>query len=266
MSIIAVDGLRIHYDQRGAGPHLVLLHGIGGNTKLWRYQLEGLSDGFTVTAWDAPGYGGSDDPEGGEWTMGDYAGVLEGFLDALGIARAHIIGQSWGGVLAQEFYRRCPQRFVSLTLSDTYAGGGAQPPEERDAALQARLNALDTMTPAEMARQRVAALLMEDAPPALFDEVGAVLAEIHSPGYRMAAIALAAADTRDVHPAISVPTLITAGDHDGIVPPERARQMHAAIPASRLVMIERAGHLPCVERSEVYNAAVRAFLEHVEAG
>jgi 3-oxoadipate enol-lactonase len=117
-----------------------------------------------------------------------------------------------------------------------------------------------------MARQRVSALLMEDAPRALFDEVGAVLAEIHSPGYRMAAIALAAADTRDVHAGIAVPTLITAGDHDGIVPPERARQMQAAIPASRLVMIERAGHLPCVERSEVYNAAVRAFLEHVEAG
>jgi pimeloyl-ACP methyl ester carboxylesterase len=265
MPSVAVDGLGIHYDQRGSGPEVVLLHGIGGNTKLWRYQLEGLSDAFRVTAWDAPGYGGSDDPEGGEWTMADYAGVLEGFLRTLGIERAHIVGQSWGGVLTQEFYRRCPERFVSLTLSDTYAGGGAQPPEERDAALQARLRALDTMTPAEMARQRVSALLMEDAPQALIDEVSSVLAEIHSPGYRMAAIALAGADTRDVHPTITVPTLITAGDHDRIVPPGRAREMHASIPGSRLVMIENAGHLPCVERSEIYNAAVRKFIEDVGA-
>jgi pimeloyl-ACP methyl ester carboxylesterase len=265
MSFASVDDLRIHYDQRGTGPQLVLLHGIGGNTRLWKYQLEGLSDDFTVTAWDAPGYGGSDDPDGDGWRMADYAERLAWLLDRLGIERAHIMGQSWGGVLAQEFYRRYPERFRSLILSDTYAGGGAQPAAERDAALQARLNATVTMTPAEMARQRVSALLTEDAPPALFDEVESVLAEIHPAGYRMAAIALANTDSRDVQPTISVPTLIIAAEHDRIVPPERAREMQAAIPGSRLVMIERAGHLPCVEQPEVYNAAVRDFLKVVEA-
>ncbi len=260
MVAVDVGGLAIHYDQRGAGQDVVLLHGIGGNTRLWRYQLEGLSDGFRVTAWDAPGYGGSDDPEGDGWTMADYAERLDGFLDELGIAEAHIIGQSWGGVLAQEYYRRNPERFRSLVLSDTYAGGEAQPAAERDSALQARLNALDALTPEEMARQRVHALLMPDAPGALVAEVESVLAEIHSPGYRMAAIALANANTLAVQPTITVPTLITAGDSDGIVPPERAREMHANIPGSRLVVIENAGHLPCVERSEAYNSTVREFL------
>ena len=239
-----------------------MLHGIGGNTRLWRYQLEGLSDRFRVMAWDTPGYGDSDDPDGDDWTMADYAERLASFLDAIGIERAHIIGQSWGGVLAQEFYRSYPERFVSLVLSDTYAGGNAQPAEERDAALQARLTALDTMTPAEMARRGVHALLMPDAPEALVAEVESVLTEIHSPGYRMAAIALANANTLDVQPTISIPTLITAGDHDGIVPPERAREMHASIPDSRLV--ENAGHLPCVERPEIYNAAVRESLLSVD--
>ena len=260
MSRVNVDGLAIHYDQRGAGPHLVLLHGIGGNTKLWRPQLEELSDGFTVTAWDAPGYGGSDDPEETGWEMADYAARLAGFLDQLGIGQAHIMGQSWGGVLAQVFYRHYPARVRSLILSDTFAGGGAQPVEERDAALQARLTAVATMTPAEMARQRAPVLLTADAPASLLSEVEAVLAEIHPDGYRMAAIAASNADTRDVHPTISVPTLIIAAEHDRIVPPDRAREMHAAIPGSQLVMIERAGHLPAVEQPDTYNAAVRAFL------
>jgi len=168
-------------------------------------------------------------------------------------------------VLAQEFYRAYPERFISLVLSDTYAGGRAGPEEERQATLQARLNALDTMTPEEMARQRVHALVMPDAPEELIAEIQAVLAEIHSPGYRMAAIALADANTLDVQPTIAVPTLITAGDHDQIRPPVSAHEMHATIPGSRLVVIENAGHLPCVERYEVYNAAVRDFLAEVGA-
>jgi pimeloyl-ACP methyl ester carboxylesterase len=263
MPQVDVDGLTIHYEQRGAGPRLVLLHGIGGNTELWRYQLEGLSDSFTVTAWDTPGYGRSDDPDRTDWEMADYAGRLAGLLDQLGIERAHIMGQSWGGILAQEFYRHYPQRVRSLILSDTSAGGGAQPAREREAALQARLTASDTMTPAEMARQRAPVLLTDGAPASLVAEVEAVLAEIHPVGYRMAAIASANADTRDVLPTVSVPTLVIAAEHDRVVPPERARELHAAVPGSQLVIIGQAGHLPCVEQPETYNAAVRAFLMSV---
>ena len=101
------------------------------------------------------------------------------------------------------------------------------------------------------------------APASLVAEVEAVLATIHPVGYRMAAIASSNADTRDVLPTISVPTLIIAAEHDRVVLPERARELNAAIPGSQLVMIEQAGHLPCVEQPETYNAAVRAFLMSV---
>src|SRR5690606_5459268 len=83
-----------------------------------------------------------------------------------------------------------------------------------------------------------ACLLTSAAPAELVAEVESVLAEIRPPGYRMAAIALANADTRDVHATVSVPTLVIAGDHDQITPAERARELHAAIPGSRLVIIE----------------------------
>src|SRR5690606_38375194 len=72
------------------------------------------------------------------------------------------------------------------------------------------------------------------------------------------------ADTRDVHATVSVPTLVIAGDHDQITPSERARELHAAIPDSRLVIIENAGHLACAERPELYNATLREFFDDVE--
>src|SRR4051794_3998303 len=125
-----IRGLTVSYLTAGNdfGPPLVLLHGIGGNASQWRNQLNDLSDSYRVIAWDAPGYGESDDPSG-TWSMADYGECLIDLLDQLGIGRAHILGQSWGGVLAQEIYRIHARRFASLILSDTFAGG-AQSPEE----------------------------------------------------------------------------------------------------------------------------------------
>ena len=74
---VMVDGRSVSYLTAGSGPAVVLLHGIGGNATQWNAQLDGLSDEFTLIAWDTPGYGESDDP-GGEWRMGDYAEVLAG--------------------------------------------------------------------------------------------------------------------------------------------------------------------------------------------
>lgn len=110
---LTVRGVRIAYDRAGQGPPLVLMHGIGANASAWRTQLDGLSDAFDVIAWDAPGYGRSSDPPH-DWPMAEYADCLAGFLDVLGIAQAHLLGQSWGGVLAQEFYRHHADRVTSL--------------------------------------------------------------------------------------------------------------------------------------------------------
>src|SRR3712207_450630 len=152
---VTVRGVTIAYDRTGSGPELVLLHGIGGTP--WRHPLAGLADAFTVIAWHAPGYGRSADPDG-EWTMAEYAAALAGFLDALGIARAHLLGQSWGGVLAQEFARDHAARIRSLILSDTTLGGDAARPDSEE-RIATRLRAAETMTAAEFARVRTPQLL-----------------------------------------------------------------------------------------------------------
>jgi pimeloyl-ACP methyl ester carboxylesterase len=100
-------------------------------------KLESLSKNFTVIAWDAPSAGQSPDPPK-TFLINDWADCLEWFLDSLKIRQAHILGLSWGGLLAHEFYQRHPERVISLILADTYPGWkGSLPspiPEERLAA------------------------------------------------------------------------------------------------------------------------------------
>ncbi|MBI4491401.1 MAG: alpha/beta fold hydrolase, partial [Chloroflexi bacterium] len=260
-----VNGLRIAYERAGRGPALVLLHGIGGNARSWRHQLAGLADEFTAIAWDAPGYGGSSNPPT-PCSMAHYAQYLAGLLDHVGLERAHLVGLSWGGVLAQEFYGRYPARVASLVLADTHAGGSSQPPAQGRARLQARLHALATMTPAEIARLRAPELLSERAPDELRDEVASIMAQIHPLGYRLAAIALAEADEREVLPRVRVPTLVVCGELDRVTPLHQAEQLQAAIPGAELAVIAGAGHASNQEQPARFNAAVREFLRRVDGG
>ena len=262
MPIISVNGLGIAYEQAGQGPPLVLLHGIGSNARAWRRQLAGLADAYTVIAWDAPGYGKSADPPG-EPTMGDWAEYLAGFLSGLKLPAAHLLGLSWGGILAQEFYGRYPERVLSLILADSSSGGGADPPSLRDGALQARLQALETLTPAEIGRARAPVLLSGQASSALIQEVAEIFAEIHPAAYRQAAIASSQADERPVQSQIKVPTLVLWGEYDRVTPRDKSEQVRNAIAGARLILIRNAGHVSNQEQPVQFNVAVREFLAKV---
>jgi pimeloyl-ACP methyl ester carboxylesterase len=75
--MVVVDGLRVAYRRAGTGPPLILLYGFFGDTRVWRRQLEGLSDEFDLVAWDTPGCGQSSDPPA-PFRMPDYARCLAG--------------------------------------------------------------------------------------------------------------------------------------------------------------------------------------------
>jgi len=151
-----INGTTIHYEIAGKGSPLVLLHGIGSNSRSWRRQLAGFSSDFQVIAWDAPGYGGSSDPSG-KPSMRYYADGLRGLLDSLGISRMSLLGHSTGGVVAQEFYRAYPEYVRTLILADTRYLGSKSP-------LDQRMKSIRSMTPAELARERAPRLLTGAAP------------------------------------------------------------------------------------------------------
>ena len=110
---VEVDGLRLAYSRAGTGPPLVLLHSGLSDSRDWTAQLASLCDSFDLVAWDAPGCGGSDDPPPG-WTASDYGDALAGFVTALGLGRPHVLGLSWGAVLALELWRGHPDVPASL--------------------------------------------------------------------------------------------------------------------------------------------------------
>jgi pimeloyl-ACP methyl ester carboxylesterase len=255
---VEVAGLSVAYQRAGDGPALLLLHGFTHDSRAWRPQLDGLSDQFTVIAWDAPGAGQSADPPDA-FGIGDWADRLAVFLDTVGVQQAHIVGLSWGGLLAQEFYRRHSARVLSQVLADTYAGwkGSLSEPvaEERLAACLRDAS----LSPTEFVPRYLPGMFSDSPRPEVQDELGRIMSEFHPLGFRLMATALARADTRDLLPTIRVPTLLIWGDADARSPLTVAHQMHDAIPGAWLAVIPGAGHVSNLEEPIEFNAVLRDF-------
>jgi pimeloyl-ACP methyl ester carboxylesterase len=256
---VEVDGLAIAYRRAGSGRSLLLLHGAYEDSRVWSQQLAGLSDEFDVVAVDVPGFGESEDPPTG-FTPSDYADCLAGFAAALGLRRPHVVGLSFGSVLALALYQRRPELPATLVLASAYAGwAGSLPPEE----VQRRLDQVrrETELPAdEFLANWLPTLLTPDATPDLVEEVSQMMRDFHPAGMR-AALALVGADFRGLLPKIALPTLRLYGSEDVRSPAATVgAELRDAIPGSRLEVIPGAPHLVQLEAPTAFNAAVRAFL------
>jgi pimeloyl-ACP methyl ester carboxylesterase len=260
-----VKGLSVAYERAGDGPALVLLHGFLFDSRAWRPQLEELSSDFAVVAWDAPGAGRSADPRE-PFGIESWADCLSQLLDDIGFERAHVVGLSWGGLLAQEFYRRDPERVLSLVLADTYAGWkgslSATTTEERLAACLR-----DSRLPAdELVSRYLPGMHGESATEEVREELATIMSDFHPVGFRLMARALADSDTRDLLREIRVPTLLVWGEEDARSQLNVAHALKNLVPGARLAVIPGAGHLSNVEAPARFNAEVRAFcLERQEA-
>jgi pimeloyl-ACP methyl ester carboxylesterase len=217
-----------------------------------------MSDRFRVVAWDAPGAGVSSDPPD-TFTTTEYAHCLAGFLDTIGVGRAHVVGLSWGGILAQEFYRLHPERLRRLVLAGTYAGWKGSLPEpvwkERLATCLRGAAGL----PEALVATFLPSVFTDAAPQALRAEFSAIVSEFHPVGFRLMALSSAQTDTRELLPSIGVPTLVLWGEDDRRSPIRVAEQLHTAIPGAELAIIPNAGHLSNMEQPDAFNAHVRRF-------
>ncbi len=256
---VEVGGLTLAYRRAGQGPALVLLHGAYEDSRIWSRQLDGLSDAFTVVAWDAPGCGRSDDPPD-TFTASDYGDCVAAFLDALQLTAPHVLGLSWGSALALGLYERHPDAVASLVLASAYAGwAGSLSPDEVQRRLRQVLREVE-LPPEQFVDDWMPTLFTASAPQALVDEVSAIMSDFHPAGMRTAVLGMAAADYRAVLPTITVPTLLLYGEADVRSPLTVAKEMHAQIPSSTLVVLPGAPHLAQVETPDLFNAAVREFL------
>lgn len=259
MDEIEVDGLRIAYRRAGEGPPLFLLHGWPTNSREWRRQIDGLSDEFTVVAWDAPGAGRSSDPPE-TFRLPDWADCLAAFIAALGLERPHVAGLSFGGGLALELYRRHPTVPRTLILTSAYAGwAGSLPTEVVEERLRLMLRNSE-LPPDQWAGALIRTLLTKEASAGMVAELMSIISEFHPAATRVAMRAFAEADLREVLPLIDVPTLLLYGDKDVRAPQHVWEPLHSKIRGSKLVLISGIGHMIDIEAAERFNAEVRSFL------
>lgn len=251
---------RIAVTRSGDGPLLVCLHGIGGNRSNWDRQWPAFASQFTTVAWDARGYGSSDDYEG-ELRFEDFSADLRRVLDYYGVQRAHLLGMSMGGRIAIDFCAREPGRVATLIVADTSAGSKVVSSRERVEEFLALRKAplLNGKTPAEIAPTVVDSLVSPATTPQVRAQMIESLAALHMHSY------LKTLDTVTRYTAfpdfrtLEVPSLVLVGEHDRIATPEYAQGM-ARDMGAQFVLLRDAGHLSNMEQPEAFNSAVLEFL------
>lgn len=267
MSRIHVGGIALEVHEAIGEPRgtVLLLHGIGGSADTFSGVAPHLAAaGWRAIAWDAPGYGASADP-GPEATGGDspgaYVDLVAGLLAALGVERAHVVGVSWGGVIATHLAARRPELVASLALVDSTRGSGTT--SAKAAAMRDRVAQLSALGPEAFAAQRAARLLATNPEPAAAAAVGRQMAAVRGPGYAGAAEMMAQSDTGPLLPALQAPTLVLVGDEDRVTGVDESRLLAREIPDARFTLIASAGHAAVQERpSEVTDALVAFLADH----
>lgn len=252
-----MDGLAIAYERVGQGPPLVFVHGAAEDSRIWRPQLDGLADEFTVVAWDEPGAGQSSDlPD--DAALADVAHCLATLIERLQLGPAHVAGLSWGGTVVLELYRRHPELVATLILIDSYAGWKGSLPAEEVRARVAGVRRMLAAPPGEF-DPTLPGLFAGDPPAHLVPLLAAISADVRPSTLARQSTLMAEADQSDLLPRVAVPTLLVWGELDARSPLSVARQFDEAIPDTRLVVIEGAGHVSSIEQPERVNQAVRQF-------
>jgi 3-oxoadipate enol-lactonase len=252
--------MKLAYTDTGLGSPVVLIHGYPFNRSLWSEQVIALSNSYRVIAPDLRGFGETE-VTAGSATMNQMAQDVAELMDQLQIPRAVIGGLSMGGYVALAFYKQFPSRVRALILADTRAQADTE--EAKQTRAQQAEKALSEGM-AGIADAMLPKLLTPDTVSKRPDIVMHVRDMMLKTKPEGAAAALRGmAEREDQTPLlsqISAPTLILVGAEDAITPVADSEKMHHAIPNARLVVLENAGHVSNLERTEQFNDAMLEFL------
>ncbi|MBW8874805.1 MAG: alpha/beta fold hydrolase [Acidobacteria bacterium] len=269
---VRVGDQLVHVEQAGEGEAVVLLHGFGASTYLWRKVIPALAASHRVVAVDLNGFGYTQRPQDpAAYTREGQTALVLGVMDALGIDRAHVVGHSYGGGLSLFLASRHPERFRTLILVDSSAPTYPEDRRSRIASLRTLSNFFVRVValrpnmvrrslqhsyydPSQVTPELVEAyldrLLVQGADDAFYGLTVPRLA----PGPKV--------ELDQIH----LPTLAVWGAEDQLISLASGQRAVARIPGSEFVVIERCGHLPMEERPEELLKAVLPFLERHRDG
>lgn len=259
------DGLA--FDESGAGPALVLLHGYPHDRSLWAAQRIALAGRARVVTPDLRGFGESPAPaDSDSCTMDRHADDVAALIERLDLAPAVVGGLSMGGYVTFALWRRHPELVRALVLADTRSGADSNEARaKRRAQQELARNAGAAAVASELLTGMVGRTTRETRPEVV-DSLRRMLAAAPVSGIVCALEAMMARpDSTPTLPSITVPVLIVVGDEDVLTPAAESRAMHAAIPGSRLEVIARAGHASNVERPAAFTRVLCDFLESLPA-
>jgi pimeloyl-ACP methyl ester carboxylesterase len=263
MALASSNGDWLRWEAHGRGEPLLMIMGLSGSARAWFRLLPHVQRHCEAIVFDNRGTGDSD-PVHGPLTMEELAADAIAVLDAAGHDSAHVMGVSMGGMIAQHLALDHRERVRSLILGCTTAGGGAAAPSWRlmtATALRPLVGATRTfpvLAPALYARAT-----REQRPQRVREDLKLRLADATDLRTTLAQMAaIARHDTRvRLHELAGLDVTVIHGEEDVLVAPDRGRELAAAIPGSRLVMIPACGHMLTTDAEPQTAAAVLGHLE-----
>ena len=258
-----VNGVELHYEERGSGVPVVFAHGLLWSGRMFEAQVEALSSRYRCITLDFRGQGQSARSPS-PYDMDDLAADTAALIESLAAAPCHFVGLSMGGMVGLRLALRRRELLRSLTLVESAADGEPRRnvPKYRAMALFARLFGVKLLVPAVMKIMFGPAFLRDRERADERARQATWLRNLDVPGM-VAALdcVIRRRPLVDELGNIATPTLVLHGEHDRAIVPPRARATAAAIPHARLVMIPRAGHTSTVEEPAAVTAALARFLD-----
>lgn len=267
---VTVDGVRLHYVEEGAGPPILMIHGLGSQLQTFTYALGALLPGYRLVMLGRPGAGYSQAAPSA--TLATPAGIIAGFLRALGIERALVVGHSLGGAVALALALDHPERVAGLALLGPATQPQDEPPEVlRGLAIRSdlvrRLAGWLVVTPLSLVAgpKQLAAVFAPDPVPADFGTRAGGLLQIRPAAFRRASRELVEAGGQLAayaarQGALAMPVGVLYGTADNILDPAlHGDGLAAKVPGCDLELIERAGHMVPISAPE----RTAAFIERI---
>ena len=274
MSTATVGGLDLYYEEHGSGDPLLLIMGLAADARAWMFQIPDFAARYRTIAFDNRGVGRSAKPPG-PYTIHEMADDAAALLDTLGVTRAHVLGVSMGGMIAQELALRHPGRVRSLILACTYPEPDADVERHRQFSvthlggsvtgtgeIQIDLSALD---PIRFFHNMLPTVFNQSFIDHEFPKILPLFTGALEFGFSMEAIlgqvaAVMGHRTTDRLHGITAPTLVITGDADRLIPPGNSDLLAQHIPGATLVKIPGGSHGFNFETPALFNREVLSFL------
>jgi len=269
---IEVNGVNVHYKTYGQGElTFILLHGFGASLFSWHEVTAPLSDYGTVIAYDRPAFGLTERPM--EWdsenpySQQSQVELVIGLMDALGIEKAILVGNSAGGTISMLAALQYPERVQALILVDpaVYAGGGA-PAWVRPVLKTPQMNRLGPLVARQLQAQGVEFIKtawhdpLKITPETFEGYQKPLQAENWDKALWFLTVASQESGLAERLDELTLPTLVITGDDDRIVPTEQSLRLADELPNADLRVIAQSGHLPHEEHPDLFMQAVTEFL------